>query len=88
MNAKIIKCSWGFMPYPFRENGNVYTTYLKSDKPPFLEWINVNEIKTISEIIDYKTKKVIGSSIFYMGGVSLIKDGRTPDELMELINNL
>ena len=79
MKTKIIKLTCTIF-YNSREEKYVTST-------PVSEWINVNEIKTISERRD-NVGQVFGSMVFYMAGANLIKDDRTPDELMDVINNL
>jgi len=83
MKTTIIKCTWSWMWATKSDDAYVKLPKTVAIIPTYL---NVNEIKTIYPI--EQGGKVIGSAIFYMGGVNTIKDDRTPDELMELINNL
>lgn len=80
MKTTIIKCQWNY------EWNQASGDYEKRSVPSF-SWVNVNEIKTLSRVSN-RYGEIIGSGIFYMGGVGFIHDNRTPDELMNYINNL
>jgi hypothetical protein len=79
MKTRIIKLTstWGF---------NRRTNIFERTSPQYT-YLNINEIKRFDERLD-TSGKIIGSCIFYIGGVSLLYDDRTPDELMSLINGL